>query len=132
MSDCEFMSNSSHGSGSVTYSECGKLLAENSGFKSNKSPRGGVFSCAEGNFENCIFEDNYSKFGGAVISDWAHDPPSLGFTFKGCEFCDNSVDYELAYSSFDADKIHFENCKISEELFESEYVRDKTLKKVMK
>jgi hypothetical protein len=38
----------------------------------------------------------------------------------------------LAYSSFDAGKIHFENCKISEELFESEYVQNKTLKKVMK
>lgn len=130
MSDCEFMSNSSHGSGGVAYSECGKLIGENSQFTSNKSPRGGVFSCSEGNFENCIFEGNYSKFGGAVISNWAHDHPSEGFTFKGCEFCDNSVDYELVHSSFDAGKIHFENCKISEELFESEYVQNKTLKKL--
>lgn len=132
MSDCEFMSNSSNGNGGVTYSECGKLLVKNSGFTSNKSPRGGVFSCAEGNFENCIFESNYSKFGGAVISDWLHDHSFEGFTFKGCEFCDNYVDYELAYSSFDVGKIHFENCKISSELFESEYVMNKTLKKVMK
>lgn len=121
INNCKFDECSADGSGGVIYSEGKKLIVKDSKFSFNRSPCGGVFCTGTCNVENCIFKENYSRSEGAVISNGLVSKLPSGFHFKNCEFCGNSVNYELCYSSFASCDIILKNCKFSDELFEFSY-----------